>query len=354
MPHSFNEASVWHTASHSVTPPYATHDDCFHETLCLGGNVQQRVYSVDLFNEGVHFDSQHMEAKHIAWRCLAASLSDIASCGATPTLILNTLGLPPWVTPAWITAYHQGLRALLDTLGLGNLVVGGDTTASPHLTLSHTVMGVAPVGTGRALPHRQAGQGGSVVAVVGQHGLSSLGLACLKHLHLATVYPQAWRAFHTPVPLLKAGQAVARLRHTHPAGGSQAIAMMDTSDGLADACLRLAQQSRLNITLYADRLHLHPELTHAEAEGLIPSAEQALLYGGEDFGLVALIPHAVWQQHQTSLIAEGWQAVGETEHQPPDLHVPSPSAGWWQAGQWQAFHTEKTFQHFNHKEAPQP
>jgi thiamine monophosphate kinase len=124
--------------------------------------------------------------------------------------------------------------------------------------------------------------------------------------------------------------------------------MMDTSDGLADACLRLALQNHVDVLLDADALPLHTELQQAERERLLPSARKAQLYGGEDFGLLALMPTPLWEAQHARLTHYGWRAVGRTQ---TPKHPEAPQAGFISSpttglGEFQAFSLSQTFQHF--------
>jgi thiamine-monophosphate kinase len=66
-------------------------------------------------------------------------------------------------------------------------------------------------------------------------------------------------------------------------------ALMDSSDGLADALVKIARASGVRLVAEAGRIPLHPEvLDYCGQRQCDPW--HAVLYGGEDFQLVATVP----------------------------------------------------------------
>ncbi len=74
----------------------------------------------------------------IGWKSVAVNLSDIAAMGATPHSILLALSLPQ-IDHDWLKGFSQGLHDCCDQFGVS--LIGGDTTQSPHLTISVTALG---------------------------------------------------------------------------------------------------------------------------------------------------------------------------------------------------------------------
>ncbi|WP_256867866.1 AIR synthase related protein, partial [Klebsiella pneumoniae] len=74
--------------------------------------------------------------------------------GATPHSILLALSLPQ-IDHDWLKAFSQGLYDCCDQFGVS--LIGGDTTQSPHLTLSVTALGWVDIG--QAIPRSGAKPG---------------------------------------------------------------------------------------------------------------------------------------------------------------------------------------------------
>jgi thiamine-monophosphate kinase len=257
--------------------------------------------------------------------------------GATLDYVLTSLALPVNSPPALVSGLYKGMQALLNLLGEG-AIVGGDTVGSPTLMLSHSVVGHLP-------PLHQAGfrhmaMAGDILLATGFHGLSAVGLWALQqpeHLQssLSSSFTTAKARHLRPVPRLKEAQAVA-------ASGVR-YALMDTSDGLADAALKLAKASDVRLLLHKEALAIHPDLRSYQQETQT-SFWEPLLYGGEDFELLMSMAPSDWQRlKQADLTGwtAAWQVVGNVQAGPQDAWLAS------EAGQLlQALDEQATFQHF--------
>jgi thiamine-monophosphate kinase len=233
-----------------------------------------QVFTTDLLVAGQHFDTAYMTPEDIGWRAGAVNLSDLAATGAVPRYVLVSLGLPE-DDAAWVLGFYQGLQALLACHG--GMVIGGDTVRA-----AVTVVNIAAIGQmapGSQPGRRHLAQPGDWIVTTGFSGLSAVGLRALQ-----ASWPDlkaAKQAHRRPTPRLKAGQALAQ---HYPR-----LAMMDTSDGLADAALKLAEASHVCLQLEASALRVHPALAEAAAR-VEASVWPWLLYGGEDFELLATVP----------------------------------------------------------------
>lgn len=254
------------------------------------------VTSTDMLVEGTHFNlsdgqSAWSTPEDIGWKAAAVSLSDLAACGATPTGLLLALGIPPTANPDSVHRLYDGLFACLETYHTP--LLGGDTVSAPQWTLTSTVLG--QVASDKPKAHRAMVKNGDSVAVCGWHGLSSVGLSCIQQ-EIAG-FEAAKAAHKRPSPLLKEAQALCAL--------TPRIALMDTSDGLADAALKIASASGVSITLNFDAIPIHPEFQSFAKKQPNPHEflHHMVLYGGEDFGLLACVPPEAG-------LPEGWTVIG--------------------------------------------
>ncbi len=326
------EADVWQVAQ-ALMPPLAQNDDCFHEAL----NPEiKRLYSIDTFVEGTHFDLKWQSLESIAWRCLAASLSDLAACGATPLSYLIGLSLPHDVRSQDVKAFYQGLKDATQAMAPQLKLWGGDTTSGTQWVISLSVIGQAP---SQVKLTRSDAQVGNVILTTGHSGLAGLGCKLLTLEKDVSLFPKAIQQFKTPVAQLEAGQCLARL--------IPHASLMDSSDGLADALIKCAKASGTHFSVDGSKLIVSAELLLAEIHFEEVDTLDLLLYGGEDFQLVASVPQADWQTHQDALEAIGFYEIGVVEtcvKQAPYASVQ------WQDGFRQGLYEEKSFQHFQAKE----
>lgn len=217
---------------------------------------QQLVICADTLVAGRHFPldtSPHATG----WKSVAVNLSDIAAMGATPHSILLALSLPQ-IDHDWLRAFSQGLYDCCDQFGVR--LIGGDTTQSPHLTISVTALGW--IEQGQAV-QRNGAQVGDLICVSGSIGDAAFALQHLGH-------PLQQRLDY-PTPRCQLGAALKGLAHS----------MIDVSDGLAQDLGHILQASNQGAILQLDQLPIHPALQTLPLE----QQWQYALAGGDDYEL---------------------------------------------------------------------
>ena len=95
--------------------------------------------STDVLVEGRHFRRDWSSARDVGHRAAAANLADIAAMGGVPTSLLVAFCAPADLDLRWVEELTDGLAAEAAKVGAG--VVGGDTTASPLITVAVTALG---------------------------------------------------------------------------------------------------------------------------------------------------------------------------------------------------------------------
>ncbi|GAA4771883.1 thiamine-phosphate kinase [Citricoccus nitrophenolicus] len=240
------------------------------------------------------------------WKAAAQNLSDINAMGAEPSGLLLALTMPSSTSLAWIEGLAAGLAAAVIHLGASRCrVVGGDLGSDDRITLAVTATGDLQ---GRAPSRRTLSVGrqdlpegsdpGLDLILSGQAGWAAAGLDVLDtgRDELLRRLEAAEEAGLPGVRRAAALAASAQLRPRPPLGAGQraaesgALAMMDVSDGLLKDTGRLAAANRLHA-------ELDPEWVQAEARALRPlaqaldrDAEHWVRAGGEDYGLLAVLP----------------------------------------------------------------
>lgn len=233
--------------------------------------------TVDALVEGVHFRRSTSTLGDVGHKALAVNLSDLAAMGARPRWCLVALGLPPGFGLAEARQLGRGLGELARREGM--VLLGGNVTRAPGLSLTLTAGGDAP----RRPLLRSGARVGDEVWVSGTLGDARLGLLLLEHRAGApgrrlADHPRAARA------------AVARQRRPTARLGLGALlagvasACIDVSDGLHQDAGHLAAASEVRLRLALERLPLSWALREA-----LPDAEAAGRFaasGGEDYELL--------------------------------------------------------------------
>jgi thiamine-monophosphate kinase len=191
-------------------------DDC--ALIAIGGETL--VINHEMMAEDTHF-LPDADMADVAWKLVAANISDLASKGAEPVGILlgHSLGRDD-------ARFVKGLKEALEAYGAP--LLGGDTVAATGAsTFAMTAIGRA---THHPVPARRGAQAGDHVFVTGIIGRAMLGFEGVAEHHAA---------FNRPEARLAEGIALA----------PHVSAMMDVSDGLLLDCWRMAQLNGVTFTL---------------------------------------------------------------------------------------------------------
>lgn len=218
------------------------------------------VVSTDAAVEGIHFRRDWVSLREAGYRATAAALSDLAAMAAMPIGILVAFTTDP--------ARRDDLLKVADGIAdairaTGTVIVGGNVSAGPALTITTTVLGsaYAPVTRSGARP-------GDSIYVSGRLGGPA---AAVRSLEKGERPQPAHRdRFAAPSP---------RLREARWLAARGATAMIDVSDGLARDAEHLAAASGVSIHIDADLLPMMEGASFDDAAG-----------GGEEYELLCAAP----------------------------------------------------------------
>ena len=217
---------------------------------------QQLVICADTLVAGRHFPLD-TNPHAVGWKSVAVNLSDIAAMGAKPHSILLALSLPQ-IDHAWLKGFSQGLYDCCDQFGVS--LIGGDTTQSPHLTISVTALGWIEQGKSVL---RSGAKVGDYICVSGTVGDAAFALHHLGH--------PLQKRLDYPIPRCELGNLLK----------NYANSMIDISDGLAQDLGHILKASHVGAILDIDQLPISSELENLEQNKLL----QYTLAGGDDYEL---------------------------------------------------------------------
>ncbi len=257
------------------------------------GRVQ--LLTTDAFVEGVHFDLTFTSLKHLGWKVIAASLSDIAAMGGTPCFTTVTICLPRKITVEMVEELYRGIIAACKRYGC--LLAGGDTTSS----IGNTVISAAVVGEAdeRSVVYRSGAKPGDYLCVTGHLGASHAGLKVLQREkeRFATSsddftpqlepYSTALEKHLVPKPRLDIAGLLSE--------GIRADAMIDISDGLASEVHHLCSSSGVGAAVYEHNIPIE-SVTRTIAGEFSESPTDYALFGGEEYELLLAIPEKEYEK----------------------------------------------------------
>lgn len=241
------------------------------DTATVPAGEGELVVSTDTSVDTVHFRREWISPEDMGWRATAAALSDIAAAAAVPAGVVVGISLPAGTGDDEVRAIARGIGGAVQAAN--TVVLGGDLTAGPVLSLTVTAFGHAspPLTRGGAQP-------GDGIWVTGTLGAARAALI-------------EWQAGREPSPAARL--AFARPQSRHVAAQwlrrQSATAMMDISDGLAGDAPHLAAASALRFEVDVDLVPVHPAVPAVAARVGEPPGRFATI-GGEDYELLVTLP----------------------------------------------------------------
>lgn len=251
----------------TLNSPYIGDDCAYLKDLNI-------VISQDSLVEDIHFKKDFITPYQLGYKTVMVNISDICASGAKPKYLTISLSLPSNTTNDFIENFYKGAKDAAKDVE----IVGGDITGSDKIYISATAIGDT---RNRNISSRSYAKPDYKIIVSGEHGNSAKGLAmllCDKSLSQneitnkfvkAHIMPQAQRDFSQ--------QIAENIKDNY--------AMMDTSDGLADALFQIAKASNVIINIDTKKI------PHDKSVDI-----HTVLYGGEDYQLVAAVPENLLQK----------------------------------------------------------
>lgn len=259
------------------------------------GKVQ--LFTTDAFVEGIHFDLTFTSFKHLGWKVISASISDIIAMGGTPRYITINLSLPKKISVEMVEELYRG--AVLACKKYSCIIIGGDTTASmANAVISSAVIGEADE---HKIKYRKGASVGEYLCVTGHLGASLAGLKVLKrekeHFIKANE-PQAFKPNLEPYTL-------ALEKHLMPKPRIDILkifiervnigAMIDISDGLASEVHHICNNSGVGAEVYEHNLPVDG-ITQKIASEFSESPTNYALYSGEEYELLFTISDSEYEK----------------------------------------------------------
>lgn len=238
------------------------------------------VVTQDSLIENIHFKRSWYTPYQLGYKSVIVNISDILASGAEPKYITVSLSVPSKIDEEYIKAFYEGIKSGLS----GAQIIGGDITGSKNdIMISITAIGST---LNRNISSRKNAKIGYKIITKGLHGDSAAGLKELlnngnnKKLINAHISPKLEYKFSNDIST----------------SVNADYAMMDTSDGIADALFKIAEASKVKISVDYNKI---PHSLYVN--------KQQVLFGGEDFKLIAAIPEKFVP------LIEGAVVIGEVQ-----------------------------------------
>lgn len=261
-------------------------DDC----AVLGTGKKKTVVTTDTLVEGIHFDMMYTPLKHLGYKAVAISLSDICAMNATPKQVLVSVAVSNRYSVEAMEELYAGIRRCCDRYEVD--LVGGDT-ASSRLGMVITVTAIGEVDSDK-ITYRSGAKMHDLICVSGDLGSAYSGLLVLEREKVTyqanpdfkpdlDSYDYVLERFLKPEPRVDIVEMLAE-KEIVP------TSMIDVSDGLASELLHICKQSKCGCSIYEERLPIDYQTTRVCSEmskNMLPVSNA--LNGGEDYELLFTI-----------------------------------------------------------------
>lgn len=209
------------------------------------------VVTQDSLIEDIHFRRSWYTPHQLGYKAITVNISDVLASGAKPAYITIALSLPKNISTQFVEEFYKGAKSALH----GAKIIGGDITGADKICISITAIGTTYK---RKISSRGNAKIGYAIITKGDFGKSAEGL---KELINGGNNQDLIRAHLEPQLEDKFAEEISTQINAE-------YAMMDTSDGLADALYKIAEASNVSIKV-------------KNIEGI---------FGAEDYKLVAAVP----------------------------------------------------------------
>ena len=238
------------------------------------------ILTQDTLIEDVHFRKATISPYNLAIKSIAVNLSDIAASGGVPAYLLISLSMPSDIEKDFVEEFYNGVSDICNKYNV--IVAGGDLTGASKITISVAVIGY---GNGVKPSKRSYAKVNDLIIVTGNFGSSRAGLWILEEPQDSQKIPKYIaekfiKSHINPIPRLKEGRVIAK--------ACPESAIMDTSDGIADALFKISNQSNVSMEINYKDIPFDNDLQIITREANVDPCKW-ILYGGEDYELVAAV-----------------------------------------------------------------
>ena len=268
-----SETSILHIIESQIGDKYIGDDCAYLEDLGIA-------MTQDSLVEDVHFCMDWITPQELGYKSIMVNVSDVCASGCMPKYITVALSLPKNVSAEWAEGFYEGAKKACAESGVE--IVGGDLTGSDKVVISCCAVGQKV--DGRGVATRSGARAGYKVVVSGECGNSAVGLGLLMGQIDKNMFTEEERNYFMASHLAPRADVEFSRKVVSQMLDGAPYAMMDTSDGLMDALAKIADRSGVGMVIDFEKIPV------CGAMKKLQNWEDFVLFGGEDYKLVACVP----------------------------------------------------------------
>ncbi|MBJ05126.1 MAG: thiamine-phosphate kinase [Flavobacteriales bacterium] len=259
------------------------------DAAVLSYGKQDLILTTDTLTENVHFNLIYTPLKHLGYKAIVSSLSDVYAMNGCPKQVLVSIAVPNKYSVEMLQEIYTGINLACKNYNVD--LIGGDTTASPQsLVINVTTIGLAQK---NKIVYRNGAQPNDLLVVSGDLGGAYLGLQILER------EKYIFQQNNQSQPSLEKYTAILE-RQLKPEARRDVIkelkelqikpsAMIDISDGLGSEVNHLSQSSNIGFKVFEEKVPISQTSIETASE-LNISPLYCALHGGEDYELLFTVP----------------------------------------------------------------
>ena len=258
------------------------------DSAIIDNSKLQTIVSTDMLVEGVHFDLSYFPLKHLGYKSIISSISDIYSMNAQCNQVTVSIAISNRFKVESIQDLYSGINLACKNYGVD--LIGGDTTSSNKgIVISITSIGSAKK---EKIVKRSGAKNNDLIVLTGSLGKAYLGLQVLEREKQVFLVNQNSKPDLSPYTKLIESQLKPEARKDVISFLDEnniiPSSMIDISDGLSSELIHLCNSSKVGCQIYEEKFNFDESfLSTCKEFNLEPST--IFLSGGEDYELLFTI-----------------------------------------------------------------
>ena len=256
---------------------------------------KKMLISTDMLVEQVHFDMMYTPLKHLGYKAAVANFSDICAMNGFPSQLTMSLAFSSKYTLEAIEELYTGILLACKKYKVD--LIGGDTCTIPTgLVLSGTAIGFIEE---KDAVKRSGAKSGDLLCVSGDLGAAYMGMQLLERekrvfLEQKDMQPDLKNHDYIVGRQLKPEARIDIVKFLKESN-IRPTSMMDISDGLSSEIFHLSEASKVDFTVFEEKLPIDQGTFDMAVEfGIDPTT--AALNGGEDYELLFTITQSDYEK----------------------------------------------------------
>ena len=258
------------------------------DAAVIDNSKEKTLISTDMLVEGVHFDLSYFPLKHLGYKAVISSISDIYAMNGICNQITVSIAVSNRFKLESINELYSGIKVACKNYKVD--LIGGDTTSSKKgLIISVTALGISHK---NGFVARSGAEDNDLIVVSGNLGGAYLGLQVLeREKQVFLVNPNSKPDLSKYKNLiqrqLRPEARIDIIEFLHDSN-VKPTSMIDISDGLSSEIIHICKSSKKGCNIYEDKIPISNLTTQTCNEFNLESTTVALS-GGEDYELLFTI-----------------------------------------------------------------